>query len=293
MAKVSNFIPQIWSARFLMNLERYAVFKMKANQNYYPDLSGKGDTVKIPTLSTDIAIGSYVGSTNMTASQNMAGTTQDLELTEQKFFHFFVDSLDKMQAAPNLMDEAMRKAALKIIDTQDDYMSGIFFAGKDNARKQQVTGTKTDADWVTDFFKKFALLKRQMTAANHPMTGRWAIVPPEVIERIEAYLLTNPSNTISFTPATADSTLMNGFAGRILGYDIYVSNHLKTNIIATKTYINALLGTGNDACTLAEKVPQIETYRPELRFGEAVKGLYVYGAKLTHADRLFVMEVEK
>ena len=203
-----------------------------------------------------------------------------------------------MQAKPALMDEAMRKAALKIVDTQDDYMSGIFYGGKDTAaintgRNFGVTGGKATAAWVMDFFKKIAQIKRVMTKANHPMDGRWIVLPPEAVERIEAYLLTNASNTIPFLPATADDTIKGGFVGRILGYKVYVSNHLKTHQASSKTWINAIISSNMDACTLADKVGLIESYKPEKRFGEALKGLYVYASILTHSDRIYTLEIEQ
>jgi hypothetical protein len=36
----------------------------------------------------------------------------------------------------------------------------------------------------------------------------------------------------------------------------------------------------NDALAFAYDVEKIETYRPENRFADAVKGLFVYGAKV-------------
>ena len=38
---------------------------------------------------------------------------------------------------------------------------------------------------------------------------------------------------------------------------------------------------------MAEQIVQMEAYRPEARFGEAVKALYVYGALAAEPQRVF------
>ena len=37
---------------------------------------------------------------------------------------------------------------------------------------------------------------------------------------------------------------------------------------------------------------EIEAYRPEKRFSDAVKGLYVYGGRLIHPDRLWHLQID-
>ena len=45
-------------------------------------------------------------------------------------------------------------------------------------------------------------------------------------------------------------------------------------------------GRGNEAVTFASQIVENEAYRPERRFGDAVKGLNVYGVKAVLPARL-------
>ena len=43
----------------------------------------------------------------------------------------------------------------------------------------------------------------------------------------------------------------------------------------------------------AEQIVEVQAYRPELRFADAVKGLHVYGAKVVRPDALAVLTVSR
>ena len=41
----------------------------------------------------------------------------------------------------------------------------------------------------------------------------------------------------------------------------------------------------------ATQLSEIEAYRPELRFADAVKGLHLYGAKIVRPEELYVLQI--
>jgi hypothetical protein len=45
----------------------------------------------------------------------------------------------------------------------------------------------------------------------------------------------------------------------------------------------------NIATTFAEQINEVEAYRPERRFGDAVKGLHLYGAAVIETNALAVL----
>ena len=45
------------------------------------------------------------------------------------------------------------------------------------------------------------------------------------------------------------------------------------------------------ACTLAEQVRSVEAYRVEKKFADGVKGLHVYGAKVTRPTAIVSADV--
>jgi hypothetical protein len=81
----------------------------------------------------------------------------------------------------------------------------------------------------------------------------------------------------------ADARGINGFVGRMAGFDVYVSNNVP--FVAGPAEYKVLLGTSY-ATAYAEQISSVEAYRPELRFADAVKGLHLYGARVVYPDAL-------
>jgi hypothetical protein len=47
------------------------------------------------------------------------------------------------------------------------------------------------------------------------------------------------------------------------------------------------------AVAFAEQIDKVEKYRPEDAFTDAVKGLYVFGAKIVRPAEIYVMKTKK
>jgi hypothetical protein len=69
--------------------------------------------------------------------------------------------------------------------------------------------------------------------------------------------------------------------GRAAGFDILLSNQTPT------TGSDSVVIAGNDrAITFADQISKVEAYRPQSSFSDAVKGLFLYGAKTVRNDSL-------
>lgn len=80
----------------------------------------------------------------------------------------------------------------------------------------------------------------------------------------------------------SDSALANGEVGEAAGFRILKSNNVP-NTAGTKYKIIA----GHAIATAyVEQIVDLQTYKPEKRFGDAVKGLHVYGAKVVRPTAL-------
>ena len=58
-SSIANFVPQIWTARFLQALNNASVFGALVNRNYEGEISAAGDTVKIPTMTSSVTVRDY------------------------------------------------------------------------------------------------------------------------------------------------------------------------------------------------------------------------------------------
>ena len=79
-----------------------------------------------------------------------------------------------------------------------------------------------------------------------------------------------------------------GLLGRIAGCKVFVSNNVCKD---EDGYFKCLVRTKR-AVTFAEQISEVEAYRPEKRFADAVKGLHLYGAKVVYPEEFMVLSVK-
>ena len=112
MATVTNWVPEIWAARFLSRFEDEVVWVSRANRTYEGEISSAGDTVHIPVSTTSITVKDYVVDANIATGETVSqGSNIDLVVDKQKYYHFYVDDINAAQSRPDIMDEAVGRAA--------------------------------------------------------------------------------------------------------------------------------------------------------------------------------------
>lgn len=278
---VTTFIPELWSARLLYALEKAHVATNLVNRNYEGEISNHGDTVHINTIGA-ITVKSYAKNTDIDAPETLATTDQTLVIDQAKYFNFQVDDVDKVQAAGELVDTAMGRAAYALADVSDAYLLGVIAAG---AAAGNTIGSAAAPIALTasNVYENIVKLKTKLDKANVPNTGRTIVVPPDVHS-----LLLLDDRFAKSTATAGQEALINGLVGRIAGFDVYMSNNVKTGTGTDtgKTPYFEITAQITDATTYAEQIIKTEAYRMESRFADAVKGLHVYGAKVTDGTKI-------
>ena len=84
----------------------------------------------------------------------------------------------------------------------------------------------------------------------------------------------------------------NGQIGTLFGAKVFVSNNICTYIEESEVLYNCMVRSKR-AIAFAEQLSEIEAYRPEKRFSDAVKGLHLYGAKVIYPHELVCVEITK
>jgi hypothetical protein len=133
-------------------------------------------------------------------------------------------------------------------------------------------------------------MERLLAEANAPEGDHWLAVNPTY----EAQIRLDP-NFIKASELGAE-LVRNGVIGKISGFEI-----LRTTGVPTSPgsggekvpNVKILAGAGNYATTFANQVTEMKAYEPERRFGDAVKGLEVYGAKVLEPETIVQAHVAK
>jgi len=115
---LSNFIPNVWSARLLETLNKAHVYANLANRDYEGEIGALGDTVKINSIGR-VTIGAYTKNTDISAAETLTDAQTTLTIDTAKYFNFQVDDIDKVQTKPKVMDAAMRDAGWGVADAID------------------------------------------------------------------------------------------------------------------------------------------------------------------------------
>lgn len=262
---VKNFIPQIWSARLLANLDKNFVYASCVNRDYEGEIKQLGDTVKINKLG-DITIKDYTGA-DIDAPQDVTSTQVSLTIDQGKYFNFSVKDVDQAQSNVSLVDKYSDRAGVAIGDVIDQYIAS--FVKEAGIKVGSASAAKTIT--ISNAYDTLVDLKVALNKKNVPKQGRFVCLPPEYVGLLEK----DPR----FTKDT--SVLANGYVGNVAGFMVKESNNVP---FATDKY-SILAGT-EMAIAFAGQVTEIEAYRPEKNFSDAVKGLYTYGAKVVEPNAI-------
>lgn len=284
---INNFIPAVWSAQLLTALNKSLVYANLCNRDYEGEIREYGDQVKINSLGR-VTVGSYTKNTDIAAAETLTDAQRILVIDQAKYFNFQIDDVDKAQQKPKVMQAAMAEAAYGLADVADQYIAGLY---------TEISGTNTigsDASPISiavaagqstaAAYEKLVDLAVKLDEANVSRASRWVVLPPWYHG-----ILLKDSRFISAGTLKTDEVLANGFVGRAAGFDIYTSN----NVPNTNNALYKVIAGYSGAWSYAEQIAEVEAYRPERRFADAVKGLHLYGAKVTRPLGLALMICSK
>ena len=281
---VTTFIPELWSARLLYALEKSHVATNLVNRNYEGVIANQGDTVHINSIGA-ITVKDYTRNSNIADPEILTTADQTLDIDQAKYFNFQVDDVDKAQISGDIIDTAMGRSAYALADVSDAFLLKTIANGVASANKIGAKATLT-ALTASNVYENIVKMRTLLDKSNVPTTGRTIVVPPEVY----ALLLLDDR----FAKSGSDSgqnALLNGMVGRVAGFDVFMSNNCMSGADggSGSTPYFVITAQVAAATTYAEQIIKTEAYRMEKRFADAVKGLHVYGAKVTDGSQIAAM----
>ena len=279
-----EFIPTVWAASLLVALEKALVYGQAnvCNRDYEGEIREAGNTVKIGSIG-DVSIGDYVKDTNIGDPEVLSDDDQSLLIDNAKYFNFYVDSIDRAQQNVNVLDEAMRRSAWALREKADAFLAATMETAVDSGNKIGTTSTPK-VPTKDDAYEYLVDLGVLLDEANVPIDGRFVIVPAWFHG-----LLLKDQRFIKAGTSRSDAALANGEVGEAAGFSI-----LKSNNVPNTTGAKYKIIAGHRIATAyVEQIVDLQTYKPEKRFGDAVKGLHVYGAKVVRPTALAMLIANK
>lgn len=279
---VQNFIPEVWSEKFMEDLAKKLVFAENCNREYEGEAKKVGDSIRILGLG-EVELGSWTdGKLGQIARKDeIEGTSMLMPLNQVRYFRFFVDDLDQRQAkgGEGLLSKYIEKAKNAVADAQDAYIANLV-ADTQVAKVTKTTAlgsTATDAlDALDEAYTK--LLENNVD----PSTEVTAVCPYWLIQLIKTQYGKLDTNNSEIMERGHGAVGMYG--GIILKASNNVYNDSTYDCIQVKT---------NDAISFVNPYTHIEAYRPEDYFQDIVKGYSLFDAMVTAPKQIINLRVKK
>ena len=265
---IKNFIPTVWSETLVKELNNRYIGVDHCTRDYEGDITECGSVVKILGVN-DISLYDYISDRNAENLDEIDLNERALEINKAKYFNFMIDDIDRAQAVPGIMEEAMRKAAAALANDADKTVFSTIAAhnGSDLALSTAY-GISNVNNVINVIFEAREALYKNGVGSDEEV---FLEICPEVATAIT-------KANIALSTSNAES-IKNGYLGSLAGCKIYITNNLhplkednfnaKVCVMRTKR-----------AVAFAEQLSEIEAYRPEKKFADAVKGLHLYGTKV-------------
>ena len=279
---ISNFISTKYSALVELAAQETSIADRVTGGQYQVDAQG---TSAIKTARVgDVNIINYTNDTDLSALQSLTDEAVTINLNQKKAFNFSVDDVDQAQSAGDFSPAAMTQAARGLALEADKYAFGLFgdtaipAANKIGTLAVPISVTEANVD--TNIYSMKEALDAQNAGPN-----RWLIVPSWFMTKLALSGLATQLGEV-----VKNELFTEGEVIRYAGFNIVQSNSLTVDDTADGYQIMAFT---DRALPLVANVQKVETLRNPNRFGEIVRGLYVFGAKIVFPKEVVVLSAVK
>jgi hypothetical protein len=280
-----------------MNFFRKAsVVEAITNTDYAGEISSFGDSVKI-IKEPVISVSDYTRNSDTTETRL---TDQEITLVvdSAKAFKFIVDDIETNMSHVNFKEIASSSAAYALKDSYDAAVLATMFAGCSASSPNHILGSDNATDLAAGTFDGtgnldigfgssehdpldlMGRMARLLDEQNVPEEGRWFVASPEFYE----VLGQSSSKLLSVDYNGGQGSIRNGLvsSGKLRGFDMYKSN----NIAATSNAAGKVMAGHMSSTATANTILSTEVLRDPTSFGDIVRGLHVYGAKVLRDEAL-------
>ena len=295
----SFFLPKIYSKKVLNFFRKASVVEAITNTDYAGEISAFGDSVRIikePVISvSDYTRGSDTTQTKLTDQEIT------LVVDSAKAFKFIVDDIETNMSHVNFKEVATSSAAYALRDSYDAAVIASMFSGVSTSSPDHVLGADASAATQTmgqhqggsnsidllgsdgtgtDPLDVMSFMAKLLDEQSVPEEGRWFVAPPSFYNE----LAQSGSKLLSVDFNAGQGSIRNGLvsSGKLRGFDMYKSN----NIAATSTSTGKILAGHISSTATAQTIISTEVLRDPSSFGDIVRGLHVYGAKVLRPEAL-------
>ena len=275
---ITNFIPELWAASMLEQWNATNVWAGLTNREY-EGILGRGNTVHItgvvPPTVKDYKVGDGSGA-RTTSAEAISDTTIELVVDQEKSTDFYVDDIDRAQAAGSL-ESYTTAAGYAMAEDTDKFLANLAVTQGTPLSGSAPTSGDDAFDLVRD-------ARKQLNKANVPSDGRILVCNAE----FEGLLLGADSKLTSASVVgdNPSAGLRNATIGNLLGCSVITSNHLPA--VDSAQFVMFSIR----ALAFVSQIDQVEAMRAQNKFADRLRALHVYGGKVIRPEGVAVFNAD-
>ena len=274
---VAVFKQTFWSNKIQSVLDTLTVLRTHSDYEFEGEIKA-GDRLKI-TGTVRPTIGTYVPGVDIDI-ENLDGNDQELVIDQFKYFALYFDNVDKAQSLPGVWRATSEQCAKELHEAGDKYVASVIktaieATGSTVGKSTAFTPTKANIVEKTE---------EALTAlyANNvsPLTDFYGEYSPRMYSFLRQSLTELSTNN--------PELLKKGAVGRYNNVLVSIENLLPTSTANSSTIRYNIIRTGK-AVAFAGQIDTIKAVEKEKGFGDILKGLYVFGAKVVRPEQIYAL----
>lgn len=270
---VAVFKQTLWSKKIQNVLDTITGLRTHCDYEFEGEIKA-GNKLKI-TGSVRPTIGTYVPGNDINI-EALDGVDQELVIDQFKYFAVYFDNVDKAQSIPGVMENMARQCAKELHEEGDKYVASLIKAGIEADDSTIARGTAfvpTKANVVEKVEEGLQVLYEHNVPATEDLYGEFSPRMYSFLRQAMTELSTNNPEL-----------LKKGAVGRYNNVLVCIENLLPTSGQVKYNIIR----TGK-AVAFAGQIDKVRAIEKEKGFGDILKGLYVYGARIVRSEQLYAL----
>lgn len=271
---VAVFKPTLWSNKIQNALETLTGLRTHCDYEFEKELVKAGNKLKI-VGSVAPTIGTYVPGTDIDI-ENVDGNDQELVIDQFKYFARYFDNVDKAQSIPGVLENDSKECARYLHEEGDKYVASILKAGVENETitKSATAITPNKTNVVAAVEDGLVALYEKNVKPTDELYGEFS---PKFYSALRQSLTEVLTNNVELAKK--------GAVGKYNNVMVCIENLLPTAEGVKYNFIRT-----SKAVAFAGQIDQVKAVEKEKGFGDIVKGLYVFGAKVVRPEQAYAIQ---
>jgi hypothetical protein len=282
---IRDAIPVIFAATLLEEIKNLLVFGDIAFKKHSGEIKEKGDRIKLKGYG-GVTIDDYnpgdptwdAAHPNGIEYHEPEATAMFLDVDHAKDYGIKLHDITELQIDPEARQHYAKEAAYGLAKEVDLFLAGLY--------TQSAKGTyvlKHSAMTTTLITSYIGELWDSLSGVN--IEQKWITIPPWVALKL---LLAGVVHADDLK-----GELKNGFIGKVLQFDMRMSNNCPALTPATAGYKRNIIMAGSyQSIAFVDQMTESESLRSQGYFADLIRGLHVWGGRVAKPKELFYLDLE-